>query len=157
MNLYVIHMRFTRRKLLLIAAALVLVTGMTLLLAGCFHSSAPCKEISLATNDQRVAYLQELGWQVSPEPVETLDLQLPEDLKPQWGDYLKLQDEQGLPFGGCAGQTVRRFTYAVANYPEAPDGVQANLFLCGDRLVGGDIIATGENGFQTVLAFPERG
>ena len=30
--------------------------------------------------------------QVSQEPVETLDLQLPEDLKPQWGDYLKLQE-----------------------------------------------------------------
>ena len=82
--------------------------------------------------------------------------QLPEDLKSQWGDYLKLQEKQGLPFGGCAGQTVRRFTYTVTNYPEVPDGVQANLFLCGDRLVGGDIIATGENGFQTVLAFPEK-
>ena len=103
-----------------------------------------------------MAYLQGLGWQVSPEPVETLDLQLPEDLKSQWGDYLKLQEKQGLPFSGCAGQTVRRFTYTVTNYPEVPDGVQANLFLCGDRLVGGDIIATGENGFQTVLAFPEK-
>ena len=117
MSLYVIHMRFTRRKLLLTAAALVLVTGMTLLLAGCFHSSTPREEISLATNDQRVAYLQGLGWQVSQEPVETLDLQLPEDLKPQWGDYLKLQEKQGLPFGDCAGQTVRRFTYTVTNYP----------------------------------------
>ena len=157
MNLYIIHMRFTRRRLLLTAAALVLVTGMTLLLAGCFRGSTPREEVSLATNDQRVVYLQGLGWQVSPEPVETLDLQLPEDLKPQWGDYLKLQEKQGLPFGDCAGQTVRRFTYTVANYPEVPDGVQANLFLCGDRLVGGDIIATGENGFQTVLTFPERG
>ena len=156
MNLYIIHMRFTRRRLLLTAAALVLVTGMTLLLAGCFRSSTPCEEVDLATNDQRVAYLQGLGWQVSPEPVETLDLELPEDLKSQWGDYLKLQEKQGLPFGGCAGQTVRRFTYTVTNYPEVPDGVQANLFLCGDRLVGGDIIATGENGFQTVLAFPEK-
>ena len=153
MNLYIIHMRFTRRRLLLTAAALVLVTGMTLLLAGCFRSSTPCEEVDLATNDQRVAYLEGLGWQVSPE---TLDLQLPEDLKSQWGDYLKLQEKQGLPFGGCAGQTVRRFTYTVTNYPEVPDGVQANLFLCGDRLVGGDIIATGENGFQTVLAFPEK-
>ena len=119
MNLYIIHMRFTRRRLLLTAAALVLVTGMTLLLAGCFRSSTPCEEVDLATNDQRVAYLEGLGWQVSPEPVETLDLQLPEDLKSQWGDYLKLQEKQGLPFGGCAGQTVRRFTYTVTNYPVA--------------------------------------
>ena len=55
MKLYIIHMRFTRRRLLLTAAALVLVTGMTLLLAGCFRSSTPCEEVELATNDQRVA------------------------------------------------------------------------------------------------------
>ena len=149
-------MRFTRRKLLLTAAALVLVTGMTLLLAGCFRGSTPREEVSLATNDQRVAYLQGLGWQVSPEPIETLDLQLPEELTPQWDEYLTLQAKQGLPFADCAGQAVRRFTYTVANYPGFPDGVQANLFLCGDRLVGGDIIATGENGFQAVLAFPNK-
>ena len=59
--MYVIHMRFTRRKLLLTAAALVLVTGMTLLLAGCFRGSTPREEVSLATNDQRVVYLQGFG------------------------------------------------------------------------------------------------
>lgn len=155
MSLYVIHMRFTRRKLLLAAAALVLVTGMTLVLAGCFRSSTPDRTVTLATNEQRLAYLRELGWEVAPEPVETLDLQLPDDLKPQWGDYLQLQKQQGLPFSDCAGQTVRRFTYTVTNYPEMPEGVQANLFLCGDRLVGGDIIATGENGFQATLVFPQ--
>ena len=140
--MYVIHMRFTRRKILLAAAALVLVTGMALLLAGCFRSAAPCEAVTLATNEQRVAYLESLGWQVLPEPVATMDLQLPEDLKAQWGD--------------CAGQVVRRFTYTVTNYPDVPDGVQVNLFTCGDRLVGGDIIATGENGFQTGLTFPEK-
>ena len=156
MSLYVIHMRFTRRKILLAAAALVLVTGMALLLAGCFRSAAPCEAVTLAANEQRVAYLESLGWQVLPEPVATMDLQLPEDLKAQWGDYLKLQTQQGMPMADCAGQVVRRFTYTVTNYPDVPDGVQVNLFTCGDRLVGGDIIATGENGFQTGLTFPEK-
>ena len=105
--MYVIHMRFTRRKILLAAAALVLVTGMTLLLAGCFRSAAPREAVTLATNEQRVAYLESLGWQVLPEPVATMDLQLPEDLKAQWGDYLKLQTQQGMPMADCAGQVVR--------------------------------------------------
>lgn len=81
MFLYVIHMRFSRRRCLLAAAALLLVTGMSLLLAGCFDG-AHQEETMLSTNEQRVAYLQELGWQVSPEPIETLDLQLPEDWRP---------------------------------------------------------------------------
>ena len=71
--MYVIHMRFTRRKILLAAAALVLVTGMALLLAGCFRSAAPREAVTLATNEQRVAYLESLGWQVLPEPVATME------------------------------------------------------------------------------------
>ena len=58
MFLYVIHMRFSRRRCLLAAAALVLVTGMSLLLAGCF-GGAHQEETRLSTNEQRVAYLQE--------------------------------------------------------------------------------------------------
>ena len=126
---------------------------MALLLAGCFRSAAPCEAATLATNEQRVAYLESLGWQVLPEPVATMDLQLPEDLKAQWGDYLKLQTQQGMPMADCAGQVVRRFTYTVTNYPDVPDGVQVNLFTCGDRLVGGDIIATGENEPATAGVF----
>ena len=150
----VIHV--TRRRMALFSLALGLVIGSALLLAGCFGGDKEAEVITAATNEERVAYLEGLGWQVLPEPVATMDLQLPEDLKAQWGDYLKLQTQQGMPMADCAGQVVRRFTYTVTNYPDVPDGVQVNLFTCGDRLVGGDIIATGENGFQTGLTFPEK-
>ena len=155
MSLYVIHMRFTRRKILLAAAALGLVTCMALLLAGCVRSAAPCEAVTLATNEQRVAYLESLGWQVLPEPVATMDLPLPEDLKAQWGDYLKLPTQQGMPMAACAGLVVRRFAYTGAGGPGGPGGGRGGRGACGDRLVGGDIIATGENGFLTGLTFPE--
>ena len=35
-------------------------------------------------------------------------------------------------------------------------GVQVNLFVCGDQLIGGDILSLAENGFQTGLAFPKQ-
>ena len=38
--------------------------------------------------------------------------------------------------------------------PGITKGVQANLYLWGDEVIGGDIIATGPNGFQTGLAYP---
>ena len=49
---------------------------------------------------------------------------------------------------------MRRYTYTVTNYPGITKGVQANLYLWGDEVIGGDIIATGPNGFQTGLAYP---
>lgn len=149
----VIHI--TRRRMALMSLALGLVIGSALLLAGCFGGNKETEVITAATNEERVAYLEALGWQVEPQPIETLDLQLPEKLEGEWDAYAKLQKEQGLPFSEFAGQAVKRYTYTVTNYPEIPQGVQANLYLWGDQIIGGDVIFTGQGGFQTDLAFPK--
>ena len=134
----VIHI--TRRRMALMSLALGLVIGSALLLAGCFGGDKETEVITAATNEERVAYLEALGWQVEPQPIETLDLQLPEKLEGEWDAYAKLQKGQGLPFSDFAGQAVKRYTYTVTNYPEIPQGVQANLYLWGDQIIGGDVI-----------------
>lgn len=149
----VIHI--TRRRMALMSLALGLVIGSALLLAGCFGGDKETEVITAATNEERVAYLEALGWQVEPQPIETLDLQLPEKLEGEWDAYAKLQKGQGLPFSEFAGQAVKRYTYTVTNYPEIPQGMQANLYLWGDQIIGGDVIFTGQGGFQTDLAFPK--
>ena len=149
----VIHI--TRRRMALMSLALGLVIGSALLLAGCFGGDKETEVITAATNEERVAYLEALGWQVEPQPIETLDLQLPEKLEGEWDAYAKLQKGQGLPFSEFAGQAGKRYTYTVTNYPEIPQGVQANLYLWGDQIIGGDVIFTGQGGFQTDLAFPK--
>ena len=149
----VIHI--TRRRMALMSLALGLVIGSALLLAGCFGGDKETEVITAATNEERVAYLEALGWQVEPQPIETLDLQLPEKLEGEWDAYAKLQKGQGLPFSEFAGQAVKRYTYTVTNYPEIPQGVQANLYLWGDQIIGGDVIFTGQGGCQTDLAFPK--
>ena len=149
----VIHI--TRRRMALMSLALGLVIGSALLLAGCFGGDKETEVITAATNEERVAYLESLGWQVEPQPIETLDLQLPEKLDGEWDAYAKLQKGQGLPFSEFAGQAVKRYTYTVTNYPDIPQGVQANLYLWGDQIIGGDVIFTGQGGFQTDLAFPK--
>ena len=149
----VIHI--TRRRMALMSLALGLVIGSALLLAGCFGGDKETEVITAATNEERVAYLEALGWQVEPQPIETLDLQLPEKLEGEWDAYAKLQKGQGLPFSEFAGQAVKRYTYTVTNYPEIPQGVQAILYLWGDQIIGGDVIFTGQGGFQTDLAFPK--
>ena len=138
----VIHI--TRRRMALMSLALGLVIGSALLLAGCFGGDREVEIVTASTNEERVAYLE-----------ETLDLQLPEKLEGEWDAYAKLQKGQGLPFSEFAGQAVKRYTYTVTNYPEIPQGVQANLYLWGDQIIGGDVIFTGQGGFQTDLAFPK--
>ena len=92
-----------------------------------------------------MAYLESLGWQVTPEPLETLSVLLPEDLSAH-AEYAALQKGLGLPFDRCGGKTVTRYTYTVLNYPELPQG---------DQVIGGDVTALGENGFRRSLEFPQ--
>ncbi|MFR5386925.1 MAG: DUF4830 domain-containing protein [Oscillospiraceae bacterium] len=51
------------------------------------------------------------------------------------------------------GQTVTRCTYRH-QLPRRTGDVRVNLYLCGDVIVGGDIMALGENGFQASLLYP---
>lgn len=146
----VVHLKY--RSAVAAMAALAVVAVAALVLGGCFGGEA--ETVTLPDDESRRAYLTELGWQVSEAPIETLDLQLPETWGETWQDYGALQEEQGFPFRDYSGQAVRRYTYGVANYPHLEKGVQANLYLCGDVLIGGDIIATGQGGFQTVLTYP---
>lgn len=137
----------------LVMVALVVCLGFTLV--GCQKTEDAAPGVAAGTDAERVAYLEGLGWQVDPEPIETLDLQLPADMTTTWADYAALQAGQDFPFADYAGKNVRRYTYRVNNYPAVTKGVQANLYVADDILVGGDIIATGQNGFQRGLAFPE--
>ena len=143
----------TRRRLRWAGAMLVLAVP---ILAGCFSSKDDGSEaILLPTEQSQAEFLQSLGWQVESAPIETLDMRLPDTWDEEWTAYGKMQSEQGLPFTDFAGAAVRRVTYAVTNYPHIPDGVQANLYLAGEQLIGGDIIFAGQGGFQADLRFPK--
>ena len=92
----------------------------------------------------RRAWLEQQGWQTEEQPVRTMTVQL----------SLAGQQEAGLPLADYDGQTVTRCTYTVTNYPGRTGDVQVNLYLCGDVIIGGDIMALGENGFQASLLYP---
>ena len=151
--MFIVHFKLHKRTVL--AAALLIITTLTLAfgLPGC--QSVSDQPVAAETEEQRLAYLADLGWQVEPQPLETLDLQLPSPLGDEWADYALLQEQQSLPFSQFAGQTVRRYTYKVTNFPNVEKGVQVNLYVCSGQLIGGDVISTGKDGFQQGLAFPK--
>ncbi len=145
-------LHISKRRFIGVASIFAVVAAAAVVLAGCFADKE--ETITLVDTTAMVEYLQGLGWQVESDPIETLDLQLPQQLTESWGDYAAMQDEQGFPFTDYAGQPIRRYTFRVTNYPGVESGVQANLYLCEDVLIGGDVVATGKGGFQHGLAYP---
>jgi hypothetical protein len=151
--MFVLTARFPRWKLLALAFSAVLFLLLIVYLFFGLRDSAPVQPV-LADNQARADYLLSWGWEVRLEPVETFQVLLPDSLEEPYLSYNELQKSQGFDLSDSCGKQVVRYTYAVTNYPDRPDGVQANLYLCEGFPVAGDIIATGENGFQAGLAFP---
>lgn len=154
----VVHIKHFRRRAALLGIGVLSVTAAVFVLVGCLGREGgkdTATPIPAATEQQRQDYLTGLGWQIKPEPVETLTLQLPRELSESFGDYMALQNRQGLPFAQYGGQEVSRYTYVVCNYPDYAGDVQVNLFVCDGQVIGGDVVAMGENGFTRELAFPQ--
>ena len=147
--------RFSRKKAVLAVVAMGVVMAALIILLGRMPAEEGAALPQLTDNSQRVAYLQSLGWEVEPEPLETLQFLLPDALVEPYLGYNELQMAQGFDLSDCCGKQVARYTYAVTNYPGRPAGVQANLYVCEDLPVAGDILCPGAQGFQEALIQPE--
>lgn len=148
--------RFSRKKAVLAIITMGVVMAVLIVLTGRLSTQEASAPPQLTDNSQRVAYLQSLGWEVDTEPVETLQFLLPETLAEPYRSYNELQLAQGFNLSACCGKQVARYTYTVTNYPNRPEGVQANLYLCEDQPVAGDILCPGADGFQEALIQPQE-
>ena len=96
-----------RSSLLLVLLAVCVAAAAVLLLKGKKPISEETPPLSVRTNDERVAYLASLGWEVDADPVEALRLTLPEELVEPYRSYNELQLRQGFDLtpllGGNAG------------------------------------------------------
>ncbi|MCI8761761.1 MAG: DUF4830 domain-containing protein [Oscillospiraceae bacterium] len=148
--------RIPKRRLMAGAAAVlccvsaVLAFGITLR-GRAVAVSAEVKHIK--TNDDRLAYLSGLGWQVSPQPMATEELLIPEEFADSYQGYLKLQADQGFDLTQYRGKRVKRYTYQLTNYPAQAEPVQISLLIYRDKVIGGQIQSS-SGSFLHGLALP---
>lgn len=106
------------------------------------------------SNEDRVAYLASYGWEVLEEPLATQELLIPEEMDESYDEYLALQQEQGFDLTKYAGKRVKRYTYEITNYPTGETGVQANLLIYKNAVIGGEVLSPQLDGFLHGLAMP---
>ena len=110
-------------------------------------------QTKVKTNEDRIAFLQHYGWTVSEEPISVEDLQLPAVSDQSFQTLLALQQEQGFPLSDYAGQTVKRYTYQITNYPNNPN-VLAQLLIHKSTIIGGLVFSPELDGFLHGLSAP---
>ncbi|MEG2421077.1 MAG: DUF4830 domain-containing protein [Oscillospiraceae bacterium] len=143
----------------LIAGA-VAAAGICLLVAGFFFFGDGAVAAlgvvrGISTPEDRVAYLEGLGWTVKSEPLSVEELLIPKTFDESYADYLALQTEQGFDLSKYCGKRLRRYTYEITNYPTGEEGVQVSILVFRNRIVGGDVLSTQQDGFLHGLAVPQ--
>ena len=116
------------------------------------QASAMVSPKGIRSEEDRVAYLQEWGWQISPQATLVEELELPKEFGPEYSQYLELQTGQGFDLSKYAGKRVRRYTYEILNYPTGETGAIAHLLICKNTVIGGEDMG---GSFLHGLALPE--
>lgn len=101
---------------------------------------------NISTNDDRVGFLAGFGYEVLPDPIEVVSVNVPEKFDSVFETYNDIQRAQGLNLKRYAGKELTRYSYTVANYDDGGNAV-ANLLIYNSTIVGGDICRTGEQSF----------
>lgn len=108
--------------------------------------------------DERLAFLSQFGWEVEEEPVEVSEVMIPAEFDEDYEKYNEIQKGQNHDLSTYKGKRVKRWTYAVKNYPgyeSRSDVIQANLLVYNGMVIGGDICSLELNGFLSGFDFPE--
>ena len=143
-----------KRKLIIAAAAVVAAIVLLLTLGG--GEAEPTASIAPAadTNDARVKFLTDLGWEVTPSPTESSQVKIPKQEDPVFTRYNELQKSQGYDLQKYAGKQVMRYVYRINNYPGAKEPVYATVLVYKDQIIGGDITDTTPGGKITGFSKP---
>lgn len=111
---------------------------------------ASTQEISfenVGSEEERVAFLAQFGWEVRTPAAESTTVTIPTEFDKVFAAYNELQRAQGLDLSAYGGRVVERYTYTVQNYEGYEGNVLANLLVFRGRVIGGDICAAEQNGF----------
>ena len=102
---------------------------------------------NIKTNDDRVEFLGQFGWQVKADAKAEEEVVIPEEFDKVFSGYNEIQRRQGLDLSKYKKKTVMRYTYEVTNYPGYDGTVYANILVYRTRVRGGDICSADISGF----------
>ena len=148
---------FKKIIMILAAAAALILAGILLLGGGEEGSVSTAATASPSSNDGRVQFLKNYGWDVTTSPVESSQVKIPKESSEVFDRYNTLQKGQGYDLSTYAGKNVMRYVYQVNNYPSATAPVYATVLVHKNKIIGGDVTDTAAGGKIRGFKMPEAG
>ena len=144
--MFVLSMKTTRSHLWGTLAVVALLLA-TVVAQSCLPAAATAAPVADASTDAgRREYLSALGYDTAAVSPEVREVLIPADPDDTWSAYNAIQLQAGTDMSPYRGRRVKLYTYTVSNYPG--DGVVvANVYVYKNRVIGGDIADTRQDGF----------
>ena len=113
-------------------------------------TSADTRSVAAATDEERIAFLKQFGYEVDENSAEVCEVAIPEEFDEVYSGYNVIQLQQGFDLTKYAGKRVKRWTYTVTNYPgyEGKPCIRANLLVLDNKVIGGDVCSVELDGFM---------
>ena len=128
--------KLNRKKLLAIAILAAFALGALILAAPDKEEAVFSSVKGLKTDQDRLEFIQSLGYEVDPQPLRSQQVQ-----------YNELQKECGFDLEPYQGKTLSLYTYRATNYPGQQD-VMIDLLIDKDRAAGGAVYSAALDGFM---------
>ena len=112
-----------------------------------------------ATNEERITFFSQFGWQINPEPIEVKEIIIPQEFDEVYENYNSIQKQQGLDLELYKGMRAKFWSYEILNYPgyENSDGViRGNLLIYDGIVIGGDVSDIRLDGFMHTFFIPSE-
>ncbi len=101
----------------------------------------------IKTDEDRIAFLKQFGWEVNPVAVEIKETKIPKEFDTVFNTYNEIQKRQGLDLGSYKGKAITRYTYEITNYEGYEGTVYANIIIYKNKVIGGDVCTADVEGF----------
>ncbi len=145
-------------------SGICMIAGMALLAAagiwGVMRLSDGKTAISGSSNAERIAFINECGWQTEMTHCELTEVRIPVNFDDVYEEYNDLQLMQGFDLRPYRAHSVKKYTYYITNYREnasaADADIFANLLVEDGKIIGADISSAEAGSFVTVLKY-EKG
>lgn len=141
----------TKLSRIILVLAVIAVLAAALIIVPRVVPASAADALAAETNEQRVAYLEGLGLSVVSTPAEQQQVLIPEEFSAVYEEYNHLQQTAGFDLLPYAGREVTRYCYRIMDYEDCADVVYAELLVCDNRIIGGDIHSISLNGFMVPL------
>ncbi len=158
--MFIFTAKVNRKKIFLGAVAAVLLCGAAIAAATALNAkgattlSTGVDPKGISSNEDRVAYLKQYGWQVEEQPSSVEELIIPQEFDGTYAQYLDLQSSQGFDLTKYCGKRVKRYAYTITNYPTGESGVQVGILIYKNTVIGGEVLSAQLDGFIHSLRMP---